>query len=71
MSDVLDLLLVFPNNRLRAYGTLAAEVVAITPPVQSGLTAAYVRERGYAVRILDADAREWLPARVGQEVAAL
>lgn len=71
MSDVLDLLLVFPNNRLRAYGTLAAEVVAITPPVQSGLTAAYVRERGYAVRILDADAREWLPERVGQEVAAL
>lgn len=70
MSDVLDMLLVFPNNRLRAYGSLAAEVVGITPPVQSGMTAAYVREHGHTVRILDADALEWLPDQVGQEVAA-
>lgn len=70
MADELDLLLVFPNNRRRAYGTLAADIAAITPPVQSGLTAAYVRERGHAVGLIDADAREWLPERVGQEVAA-
>jgi radical SAM superfamily enzyme YgiQ (UPF0313 family) len=70
MSEQLDLLLVFPNNRLRAYGSLASDVAAVTPPVQSGMTAAYVRERGYTVRILDADALEWLPEQVGREVAS-
>ena len=71
MADVLDLLLIFPNNRVRAYGTLAADIAAVIPPVQSGMTAAYLRERGHTVKILDADALEWLPGRVGREVAAL
>jgi anaerobic magnesium-protoporphyrin IX monomethyl ester cyclase len=71
MADNLDLLLVFPNNRIRAYGSLASEVVGISPPVQSGMTAAYVRERGHSVRILDADALAWLPDQVGREVAAI
>ena len=70
MSENLDLLLVFPNNRLRAYGSLSGQIVGITPPVQSGMTAAYVRERGYSVRIVDADALEWLPDQVGREVAS-
>lgn len=71
MAETLDLLLVFPNNRKRAYGTLSDDIVGITPPVQSGMTAAYVRERGYSVRIMDADVLEWLPAQVGTEVAAV
>jgi len=71
MSEILDLLLIFPNNRLRAYGSLAVDIVGCTPPVQSGMTAAYVRQRGHTVRILDADAREWLPEQVGREVAAV
>jgi len=71
MAETLDLLLVFPNNRKRAYGTLSDDIVGITPPVQSGMTAAYVRERGYSVRIVDADVLEWLPAQVGTEVASV
>lgn len=71
MSEKVDLLLVFPNNRVRAYGSLAAEVAGVTPPVQSGITAAYVRERGFTARILDADALGWLPDQVGHEVAAV
>lgn len=71
MSEALDLLLVFPNNRARAYGELGVDIAAVIPPVQSGLTAAYLRARGATVQILDADALEWAPERVGQEVAAL
>jgi radical SAM superfamily enzyme YgiQ (UPF0313 family) len=71
MSEPLDLLLVFPNNRLRAYGSLAADIVGITPPVQSGMTAAYVRERGFTVQLIDADAGALLPDQVGQKVAEL
>ena len=58
MPDVLDLLLIFPNNRARAYGELGVDIAGVIPPVQSGLTAAYLRERGYSVKILDADALE-------------
>lgn len=71
MSERLDLLLVFPNNRKRAYGELGVDIAGIIPPVQSGMTAAYLRERGYTVKILDADALEWLPDRVAREVAEL
>ncbi len=68
MSDRLDLLLVFPNNRARAYGTLASDIAAITPPVQAGLTAAYVREQGYTVDILDADADNLDAAQTAQRI---
>ena len=54
MSETLDLLLVFPNNRVRAYGSLAVDIVGITPPVQSGMTAAYeLRKAGYKVEVLE------------------
>ena len=55
MSDKTDLLVIFPNNRIRAFGSLDAEVSAITPPVQCGLLAAYLRDRGFVVELLDAD----------------
>lgn len=55
-SGGLDLLLLFPNNRVRAYGALAAKYAGINPPVQLGLTAAFVRQAGYSVKALDADA---------------
>ena len=41
MPDVLDLLLIFPNNRARAYGELGVDIAGVIPPVQSGLTAAW------------------------------
>ena len=64
--NTVDLLAVFPNNRARAYGTLGAEIAAVTPPVQLGLLAAVARGRGLSVALLDADAEGLLP----EEVAA-
>ena len=70
MSDKTDLLVIFPNNRIRAFGSLDAEVSAITPPVQCGLLAAYLRDRGFVVELLDADTCGISPGQVGEKVAA-
>ncbi len=65
-----DLLLVFPNNRSRAYGALAATVAAISAPVQLGLTAAFARKAGLSVAVLDADAENLDPAGTAARVAS-
>jgi radical SAM superfamily enzyme YgiQ (UPF0313 family) len=65
----LDLLLVFPNNRQRAYGALATDAAAISAPLQLGLTAAYVRRSGYSVRVLDADAENLTASETAARVA--
>jgi len=65
----LDLLLIFPNNRPRAYGALAADAAGISAPVQLGLTAAYVRRAGYSVRVVDADAENLTPEQTAARVA--
>jgi radical SAM superfamily enzyme YgiQ (UPF0313 family) len=66
----LDLLLIFPNNRPRAYGALGEDMAAISAPVQLGLTAAYVRRAGYSVAVLDADAEGLSPEETARRVAA-
>jgi len=51
----LDLLVLYPNNRERAFGELGDMVAAISPPVQAGLIASYARRAGLRVAILDAE----------------
>lgn len=68
MADRLDLLIVFPNNRVRSYGSLGLEITAVTPPQQCGLTAAYVRQKGVSVRILDCDAKNLSPDQTAAEI---
>ena len=53
----LDLLLVTPPSRLEVYQELSNTLAAIEPPVWSGLIAEFIRSRGYAVAILDAEAQ--------------
>lgn len=69
MAD-LDLLLVFPNNRRTAYGSLADTVAGITPPLQTALTASYVRSAGYSVQVIDADAENLSPEETARRTAA-
>ena len=66
-----DLLALFPNNRTKAYGALGDEIAAVTPPVQLGLLAAFARESGLAVDLLDADAEGLLPDQVAERVRQL
>jgi anaerobic magnesium-protoporphyrin IX monomethyl ester cyclase len=65
----LDLLLVFPNNRKNAYGILADNVAAVTVPLQTALSASYVRRAGFSVRILDADAENLSPEETARRSA--
>lgn len=53
---MLDLLLVTPSSRKAVYQSLGDDVAAIEPPVWSGLIATYIRNKGYSVKILDAEA---------------
>ena len=48
MAHSIDLLLIFPNNRVRSYGPLGDEVAAVTPPVHiaGALTDADYRRSG-------------------------
>ncbi len=56
MQNGPDLLLVHPGSNKRVYGALADEYAAIEPPFAATLTAGFVRDRGYSVEILDANA---------------
>lgn len=49
-----DLLLINPNDQ-KLYGELASSLSALEPPLWCALLASYVRERGYTVKILDAE----------------
>ncbi len=66
----LDLLLVFPNNRRNAYGILADNVAAVTVPLQTALSASYVRKAGFSVQVLDADAENLSPEETARRISA-
>lgn len=52
----LDLLLVNPGGRKRAYQSLSYTLAAIEPPIWAGLIATFIRKHGFSVAILDANA---------------
>jgi hypothetical protein len=56
MKKDIDLLLVNPSNRRVAYQRLGSlSTAGIDPPVELGLFAGFIREKGFGVRILDND----------------
>jgi radical SAM superfamily enzyme YgiQ (UPF0313 family) len=70
-KDHLDLLLINPGGRSAIYQSLANSLSAIEPPVWAGLYAAFARQRGYSVAILDANAEDLAPEEVAARVAEL
>ena len=65
----LDLLLVTPPSRVEVYQELSNTYAAIEPPVWSGLIAHFIRERGYFVAILDAEAEGLTQDQTAQRIA--
>lgn len=61
----LDLLIVHPGAAHGIYGALGDTLVAVESPLWARLIAGYCRDRGWSVRILDAEA-----SRVGPEAVA-
>lgn len=56
MAENLNLLIVNPSNRAEIYQKLGNNLAAFEPPIWGGLLATYIRQRGYSVDIIDADA---------------
>jgi radical SAM superfamily enzyme YgiQ (UPF0313 family) len=66
----LDLLLIHPGSG-RAYGDLPGDLIAVEPPLWCRLIAGYAADRGYSVRIIDAEANGLAPSAVGLDAFAL
>ncbi|MEQ1792857.1 MAG: radical SAM protein [Nitrospira sp.] len=64
----LDLLLINPSSRARVYQSLGSDLAAVEPPVWIGLIATFIRDRGYSVAILDAEADSIGPDGVAAQV---
>ena len=59
MAERRDLILVNPGSRAQVYGKLASSLSGIEPPLWAGLTAAFARQHGYSVGIIDSEAENW------------
>jgi len=70
MSETPDMLIIRPTDRSRIYGLLDSEVSAIEPPLWSALLAAYVRRKGYSVRIIDVEAEALDPAAAAEKACS-
>src|SRR5262245_7365737 len=66
----LDLLLINPCDRKKIYQQLGDQLTAVEPPLWCRLIAGYVRDRGYSVEIIDAEAEGWDAEIVAAEAAA-
>ena len=60
----LDLVLVHPGSRTQVYQSLGSTLSAIEPPVWASLMASFVRNRGFSVYVLDAEAQDLTPDQV-------
>ncbi len=66
---MIDLVLVSPCNKKKIYGALHTTLAAIEPPLWLGLTAAFVRERGFQVKVIDAGAENLAPEETADKIA--
>ncbi len=69
MTEQLELLLVNPGARAQMYGKLGSSLSGIEPPIWCGLIAAFMRQHGYSVRIIDAEAENWSPEYTAEKIA--
>jgi anaerobic magnesium-protoporphyrin IX monomethyl ester cyclase len=66
---MIDLVIINPSAAHGVYGTdIADNLIAIEPPLWCRLIAGYVRDRGYSVRIIDAEALHLSPERIASVV---
>ena len=66
-----DVVLVNPGARTRIYQSLGKRLTAVENPVWAGLIATFVRQQGYDVRVIDAEADELAPEQIAEQVEAI
>ena len=69
MTRELDLLLINPGARKQVYGKLSSSLSGIEPPLWCGLIAGSIREKGYSVKIIDAEAENLSPEQTADMIA--
>lgn len=67
-DNQLDLMIVNAAGAHGLYGELGAKLVAVEPPLWCRLIAGYVRDAGFTVKIIDAEALCWSPEEVARRV---
>ncbi len=67
----LDLLLVNPGDRAQIYQSLGPSLAAIEPPIWVGLIGTFIRQRGFSVCILDANAEGLTPGQTAEHIAEM
>ena len=65
----LDVLLVNPSSQKQTYGKLGISLAAYEPPTWTALLAAYIRQQGYSVAIVDAEAENWSQKYTADKIA--
>ena len=66
-----NLVLVNPGSRTKIYQSLGARLTAVENPVWAGLIATFVRNKGFSVEIVDAEADELTPEQTAERVQTL
>ncbi|MBU2251383.1 MAG: cobalamin B12-binding domain-containing protein, partial [Candidatus Omnitrophica bacterium] len=65
-----DLLLINPGNKKVTYGKLSEVFSGIEPPVWTGLLASFIRDKGFEVAIIDADAEKLSTQEIVERIVA-
>lgn len=71
MTHGTDIVLINPGDRRQIYQGLGAELAAIEPPFWVAVLAAYLRQEGFRVVIIDANAENIAPDETARRSAAL
>lgn len=71
MTNRIDIVLINPGDRRQVYQGLGTELAAIEPPFWVAVLAAYMRQEGFSVAIIDANAENITPAETACRAAAL
>lgn len=71
MKTTPELVLVNPGSRTAIYQSLGARLTAVENPVWAGLIATFVRQQGFSVEIVDAEADELTPEQAAARAIGL
>lgn len=69
MACKTDLLLVNIGDKKQEYGNLRFSISAIEPPVWAGMIAAFVREKGFSVKVIDAEGLNYSDDKIIEIIA--
>lgn len=70
-QDTVDIVLINPGNRRQVFQNLGDDVAGVEPPFLVAVMAAYLRNKGYRVAIIDANAENLAPADVAERTNQL